>query len=445
MAHEFPERGAAAGAILAWLAPASLLAAVLQFLGVLHARAIVPDLTREVPCGGLRRRTDLPAVSVVIPARDEAPSLRRALPTVLSQDYPRLEVFVVNDRSTDHTQVVAEAAVAAPAAGDGAGVPLGARGARAVVQRIDALPAGWLGKTHALYQGARSASGEWLLFADADVSFEPTALRRAVEYAEKESLDHLTLIPKLDPAGYWLRGVVAFFYMSYMIMLGRYRTNVPGSRVGLGIGAFNLLRRDAYGAIGTYAALRLSAADDLALGRAVKRAGLKQRVLTAVGTDREAPPIRLRWYDSLPDFFRGVEKNVLPICGYNPLAVVFVALASQLTSVLPVLAPLYAGVRNRRGTCAAYAAAAALNYASSVLFGGHQRHPRPMVLALGQPVCGVLSCYALLRATTTVLKAGGVTWRGTFYPLRLLRAAERATGAPPAPVPGPKPGGEGPA
>lgn len=435
------DRGATAGSIFAWLAPACLLASVLQFLGVLHARAIVPDLTREVTREGLRRQTDLPTVSVVIPARDEAPSLRHALPTVLSQDYPRLEVVVVNDRSSDHTQAVAEAAVAGAAA-DGAGAPPGARGLRAVVQRIDALPAGWLGKTHALYQGARSASGEWLLFADADVCFEPTALRRAVQYAEKESLDHLTLIPKLDLAGYWLRGVVAFFYMSYMIMLGRYRTNVPGSRVGLGIGAFNLLRRDAYGAVGSYAALRLSAADDLALGRAVKRAGFKQRVLTAVGTDHEAPLVRLRWYDSLPDFFRGVEKNVLPICGYNPLAVGLVALTSQLTSVLPMLAPLFAGVRHRRVTSAAYAAAATLNYASSVLFGGHQRHPRPLVLALGQPVCGALSCYALLRAATTVLKAGGVTWRGTFYPLRLLRDAERATAA--EPVAGPRPGRAGP-
>lgn len=410
---------------LPWLAPLSLLGTALQFLSVLHARRIVPDLTQQIPVASPGHPASLPEVSVIVPARDEALALRHALPTLLSQDYPSLEVIVVDDRSEDDTRAVAEAAMEGCSS---AGVPRAAfpqnGGVRAVVHRVEHLPGGWLGKSHALYQGARLATGQWLLFTDADVCFEPSALRRAIEYAEKESLDHLTLVPKLDLGGYWLRGVAAFFYLGYMINLGMYRTNVPGSRIGLGIGAFNLLRREAYRAIGTYEALRLSAADDQALGRAVKRAGLRQRLLTAVGAGHRPPPIRLRWYDSLAGFFRGIEKNVLPICAYNPLAVIGVVLTAQVTSVLPFVAPLFGSVRANRGALWAYASAAALALASSLQFGRHQRHPRPLALALGHPISGLISCYALLRAMVVVLRAGGMTWRGTFYSLEDLRIAE---------------------
>ncbi len=406
---------------LIWLAPLSLAGSFSQFVRVLHARRIIPDLTKRVPDDAFQRSRDLPEVSVVIPARDEAAALRRALPTVLSQDYPKLQVIVVDDRSNDDTQRVIEGPVA-DAWSDGSASS--DRDVQFIVHRIRRLPEGWLGKSYALYQGARLASGKWLLFTDADVCFAPSTLRRAVEYAERESLDHLTLVPKLDLEGYWLRGVAAFFYLGYMIILGMYRTNIHGSRVGLGIGAFNLVSRHAYRTIGTYEALRLSAADDYGLGRAVKRAGLKQRLLTGVGADHQPPAIRLRWYDTLNEFFHGVEKNVLPICAYNPLAVLGIVVAVQVMCVLPFVAPLSASVRAKRWALAMYTLAAILNFASSAQFNRHQRHPRPLILAFGYPISTVLSSYALLRAVVVVLSEGGITWRDTFYPLEALREAE---------------------
>ncbi len=406
---------------LIWLALLSLGGSLSQFVRVLHARSIIPDLTQSVPVDAFWRTRALPEVSVVIPARDEAAALRRALPTLLAQDYPRLQVIVVNDRSNDDTQKVIEGTVDDASPDDGCS---NEHDVQVIAHRVRTLPEGWLGKSYALYQGARLASGEWLLFTDADVCFAPSTLRRAVEYARRESLDHLTLIPKLDLEGYWLRGAAAFFYLGYMINLGMYRTNIPGSGVGLGIGAFNLLSSRAYRTIGTYEALRLSAADDYSLGRAVKRAGLKQRLLTGVGAGPDPPAIRLRWYDSLTEFFRGVEKNVLPVCAYNPLAVLGVVLTVQLTCVLPFVAPLFASVRAKRLVLAIYALAAVLNFASSVQFNRHQRHPRPWILALGYPVSTIISSYALLRAVAVVLRDGGITWRGTFYSLETLRMAE---------------------
>lgn len=403
------------------LAYLSLFSSAYQFLRVLHARSIIPDLTHPVQGESPHDREPLPPVSVVVAARNEAPALRRALPTLLSQDYPRLQVIVVNDRSTDDTQRVIEDLASKPWPADGSASD---REISAISLQVRSLPEGWLGKSHALYRGARRATGEWLLFTDADVCFAPSTLRRAVEYAERESLDHLTLVPKMDIDGYWLRAVVAYFYLGYMINLGMYRTNVPGSRVGLGIGAFNLLNRDAYRRVGTYEALRLSAADDYSLGHAVKRAGLKQRLLTGVGDEIEPPAIRLRWYDSLTEFLRGVEKNVLPVCAYNPLKVLSVVLTVQLTCVVPFVAPLFASVRAERWILAMYASAVTLNFASSAQFNHHQRHPRPFLLALGYPISTLISSYALLRAVIVVLRDGGIEWRDTFYSLETLRAAE---------------------
>ena len=402
---------------LPWLAPFALVGAALQFFRVLHSRRLIPDLAREVPAEPSENGPVAGGVSVVVAARDEAPNLRRALPTLLAQDYPSMQLVVVDDRSSDATRKTVEALIGEHSSGRHDGAPA------TEVHRIDWLPQGWIGKSHALCEGAKRATGEWLLFTDADVCFDPTTVRRAVEYAERESLDHLALVPKLDLDAYWLRCVASFFYLGYMITLGMYRANLPASRSALGIGAFNLLRRPAYRAIGTYAALRMSPADDYSLGGAVKRAGLSQRLLTGVGEPGGPPLVHLSWYGSLGDFFRGVEKNVLPICGYNPFKVLGIVLSVQITGVVPFLALLSRSVRSRPPAFGAFAAAAALNLASFSLFSHRQRYPKVLRMSAGYPVHVVVACYALLRAVAVVLTDGGITWRETFYPLAELRAA----------------------
>ncbi|HEV2743136.1 MAG TPA: glycosyltransferase family 2 protein [Rubrobacter sp.] len=362
------------------------------------------------------------SVSIVVAARDEAPTLRRALPTLLAQDYPSMQLIVVDDRSSDATRQTVEALFGEHSPGRHEGAPA------TEVHRIDRLPEGWIGKSHALYEGAKRATGEWIIFTDADVCFDPTTVRRAVEYAERESLDHLALVPKLDLDAYWLRCAASFFYLGYMITLGMYRANLPAARSGLGIGAFNLLRRPAYQAMGTYAALRMSPADDYSLGEAVKRAGLSQRLLTGVGEPGGPPLVHLKWYGSLGGFFRGIEKNVLPICGYNPFKVVGIVLSVQLTGVVPFLALLSRLVRSKPSALGAFALAAALNLLSFALFSRWQRYPKALRMSAGYPIHVVVSCYALLRAVVVVLAAGGITWRETFYPLAELRAAQAARG-----------------
>src|SRR4029077_19257955 len=145
-----------------------------------HANAI-PRLP-EAP--SLSATTDWPRVSIIVPARNEEQGVRAAVESLLRQDYPALELVVVNDRSADRTGAILSA-LAEEHPG------------RLRVVTVSELPGGWLGKNHALWLGACQSSGAWLLFPDADVIFDPTCLRRAVAHAEAQRLDHLTMSPKL--------------------------------------------------------------------------------------------------------------------------------------------------------------------------------------------------------------------------------------------------------
>src|SRR5207249_9856045 len=130
-----------------------------------------------------------PRISLLFAARDEEEKLPAELATLVEIDYPNLEVIAVDDRSQDATgRILDEFAAAHP---------------RLRVVHITQLPAGWLGKPHALQKAYETSTGEWLLFTDADVRFKPDVLRRAVALAKQRNLDHLTLFGEIEMAGFW--------------------------------------------------------------------------------------------------------------------------------------------------------------------------------------------------------------------------------------------------
>jgi Glycosyl transferase family 2 len=341
-----------------------------------------------------------PKLSVVIPARNEERKLEGALRTVLGQDYPNLEAILVNDRSTDGTGRTMERLTAG-------------RGDATVIQ-VEELPKGWLGKNHAIHVGTERASGDWLLFTDGDIHFHPAAFRRAVAYAEERSLDHLTLVPELKLSGYWLRGVVAFFYTAFLVHRGYYKANIPSSETGVGIGAFNLIRREAYDEAGGYKALAQRPDDDLALGGRVKKLGLRQELALGHGL------LEVEWYASLGEFFCGVEKNSFAALGYSVPKVVFYA------AKIPALTawPFAAAFLTSGATAALYAGSVATQVATFAVCNRFLRG-RVFLLALGYPACALLFSYALLRSALLALARDGICWRGTFYPLSLLKEKRR--------------------
>jgi glycosyltransferase involved in cell wall biosynthesis len=373
------------------------LASVAKLFEALCARRLVRPLPEKDSAGS---SLELPKLSVVIPARNEERKLEGALRTVLGQDYPHLEAILVNDRSTDGTGRTMEHLTAG-------------RGDATVIQ-VEELPEGWLGKNNAIHVGTERASGDWLLFTDGDIHFHPAAFRRAIAYAEERSLDHLTLVPELKLSGYWLRGVVAFFYTAFLVHRGYYKANIPSSEMGVGIGAFNLIRREAYDEAGGYKALAQRPDDDLALGGRVKKLGLRQELALGHGL------LEVEWYASLGEFFCGVEKNSFAALGYSVPKVVFYAAEIPALTAWPFAAAFLAS----GATAALYAGSVAAQVATFAVCNRFLRG-RVFLLALGYPACALLFSYALLRSALLALARGGIYWRGTFYPLSLLKEKRR--------------------
>jgi len=379
------------------VALASFAAGLFSGLRALRARRVMGSSLGDEP--DALAQPALPKLSVVIPARNEERRLGEALGSVLEQDYPgELEVVLVDDRSEDATPEIS------------------ARLAREHPElrpvSVDGLPPGWLGKNHAASVGAARTDGSWLLFCDADVVFDPAAFGRAVDYAERESLDHLTLIPRLELDGYWMRSVTAFSWMMGLLHLGLYRANVDGSGVGVGIGAFNLIRRSAYEKIGTHERLRLEVVDDLALGRSVKEAGLRGRMI--FGQQLAG----IRWHESFSSFLSGIENTVYAGVDFNP-----VKAAGYVAAVGALLAWPFWGVASQTGWTRALCLGAALCNLGSFLSANSYLGREAWRILPSYPVAALMVCGILVRSTLVAERRGGLSWRGTFYPLESLRKA----------------------
>jgi glycosyltransferase involved in cell wall biosynthesis len=370
------------------------LAVVVPFVLLAINRNAIPKL--PVARSGAAR----PRLSVVVPARDEASGIGRAVGSLLAQDYPDLEVIVVDDRSSDATgEVLRE---------------LAARDSRLLTMRIDELPAGWLGKNHALWRGAGLATGEWILFTDADVVFAQGALRRAVGYAADEGLDHLTLAPRLVARGFWLRAFIAFFAYAFVALWGAYLANDPKTKRGVGIGAFNLVRASAYERIGTMRALSLRPDDDIRLGRRLRAFGFRQRVLN--GNEL----LSVEWYPSLGAAISGLEKSMYSSMDYRIVDAVAALLFLAATMLWPFIGIIVLG-----GVDRLLLAVVVLCLWTGLIETYRQAigplSPSALLVALALPVSAALWGYAIARSVY-VAETRGVRWRGTTYPLSLLRA-----------------------
>ncbi|MEA1951541.1 MAG: glycosyltransferase family 2 protein, partial [Planctomycetota bacterium] len=252
-----------------------------------------------------------PRLSVVIPACDEGHTLEAAIQTVLDQDYPHIEIVLIDDRSTDNTGRIVDAAAEA----DERVRPL----------HISELPDGWLGKVNALRHGFERTSGRWVLFTDADVHLAPGTLRRAVAYGENRGLDHLALIPDVWPATLLTDVAISAFFRIFMVGMRAWAVENPESSAFVGVGAFNMVRRDAFNKTDGFEWLRLEVADDVGLGMMMKRSGARSAVAHGRGL------VGLHWYRSVAEMARGAEKGYSSLGRCNPLRLV--GMVSLLSAV----------------------------------------------------------------------------------------------------------------
>jgi glycosyltransferase involved in cell wall biosynthesis len=335
-----------------------------------------------------------PSVAVIIPVRNEEAEVEGALGSVLRLDYPYLQVLVINDRSTDSTPAILQRM-----ADTHPGLSL---------LTITDLPDGWLGKNHALYQGYRATTAEWMLFTDADVLFAPQALKKAVRYAEERHLDHLVVMPEVTSPSTLFKAVMNTFALMLDVRQRPWAVSNPKSGASIGIGAFNLVRRTAYEKAGTHTALSLRPDDDLKLGQRIKRTGGRADILYGNGE------VSLQWYTSLGEFVRGLMKNTFSIANYNALLAFGFVLATLAVFVLPIPLSLLWG-----STGIILAAILLLSHIVLMSFKAGMKSKWWHGLMI--PFAGGVMAYIITVSAFKTLRQGGIYWRGTFYPLKELR------------------------
>jgi cellulose synthase/poly-beta-1,6-N-acetylglucosamine synthase-like glycosyltransferase len=348
--------------------------------------------------------------------------------SLLGLAYPDYQIIAVNDRSTDATGEILETLAAS----------VEARGRLRVVH-VHELPSGWLGKTHAMWLGAqqtahpdqppfgalgpnagvpsepasgsvgKSSSSDWILFTDADCIFHPDCLRRALHYAVRTGTEHLALMPTGIMHALSERMMMSFPQVAANLALRPWKVRDPKARDFVGVGAFNLISRSAYNAVGTYQKMSMAVVDDLKLGEAVKQAGLCQDIV--YGKDL----VRVRWLIGAWGIVRNLEKNLFALFRFRMSLAIAACLAVLLICVWPFvgifLAPAWAK--------------APFAVATMMILGMHFITARvstisPLIFPTF-PLAALVFVTAVLRSAFVALRSGAITWRGTKYSLEELR------------------------
>ena len=339
-------------------------------------------------------------VSVIIPARNEEVNIARVVRSLANQQGIR-EILVVDDQSVDRTGEIL-------AALEGE-IPL------LRTLRVESLPEGWLGKTHAVAKGARAATGDWLLFTDADTDHLSGSLAELVQRAEDERADLLSVSPGQETPTWWEKSVIPFVYVKLASLFHFEEVSDPHSSAAAANGQYLLVRRDIYERSGGHEAVKSEILEDVELARRIKVLGGKLLFLPG------AQWVRTRMYQSFRDMWQGWTKNLYLLYEGN-LSKMLAAVASLwLLDLFPVLAfvaaCLWVALARAGGVAPLLALGLFLlalarqwNYGRALGRLGFDP-----ALASYQPIGAALLGFLLLGSWRAHRATGNIEWRGRHY------------------------------
>ena len=367
-----------------------------MFVGTVRVVRSVPMLAK---CDAPPPQT-WPKLSIVIPACNEAAALGAALSSILEQDYPDLEIILIDDRSTDGTAAIVDR--------------MAQSDPRILAIHVEQLPVGWLGKVHALALGTAKSSGSWLLFTDADVHLAPGTLRRAVAYAAHHAIDHLAATPDLWRSSLTVDANLALFCRTFSVALRLWAVADASSDAFVGIGAFNLVRAEALRRTAGFSWLRMEVGDDAGLGMMLKQSGARSCLVNAYGL------LGLYWYRTLRELAQGGEKAYASVARCSPARVLVLSIVLVAMEWAPLAALASWRVPGLFWSGVAMLSAAV---ASSVILAHWSK--RRVLPGLLFPLAAIVAAAVMLRSGWLGYRCGGIVWRGTLYPKDQLLAGRR--------------------
>ena len=379
---------------LGWGVAVLLLLGLAPMVWVLIRPRSLPDVDEA--------QRDWPSVAVIVPSRNEGRNVERAFKTLLGLTYPHLSIIALNDRSTDDTGEILD--------------QLAASDQRAHVIHVEELPDGWLGKNHANHIGAEFAlerGADWLLFTDGDILFAPDTVQRAVRAIADQGRDHLTLWPRMEPAGWAEQALLTTFALFFQLRFGVPWVRSRIKQFYVGVGAFNLVSRRAYQAFGGHQTLALEVVDDVKLGKLVKREGYLQDALDGQSV------LSVRWQEGgVRGVVGGLMKNTFASQGFSVLRVVVeTAVFGSLFLAPPVVTCLWWDPR-----ALGFQLATLLLLMTYALVAWRARTPISTLLVF--PLMCWIFPIIMWRSMFLTLRQGGVKWRDTFYPLKVLKQGQ---------------------
>lgn len=324
-------------------------------------------------------------VTAIVPARNEEASIAQAVQSLSAQ--PEVsEIIVVNDQSTDRTgEILAELRRQLPQ-----------------LKTLEApeLPAGWTGKTHALWLGAQAARGGWLLFTDADVTHLSGSTARALADAARSGAALVSYSPEQETRTFWEQALIPLIFARLARHFPFDAVCDPASPVAAANGQYLLIRRDAYDALGGHRAVRYDLIEDLALARTAKAAGFRLHFAPGKGI------ARTRMYRSFRAMWEGWTKNLYGLVGGRPSA-----LSLELWVVVPWLLSAPFVVWSNAGWWFLALLLAGCHLAYGICLRCIQAPMASIVYYLP----GAVLYAALLVASAWSRERGRVVWKGREY------------------------------
>ncbi len=379
----------------------------MNFLFILAALILLSNLyaAMDIILGTRRMRNladiaplpeqEQPKVSIIVPACNEQDTIEPALRSLLSLDYSHIEIIAINDRSTDHTSEVLQ--------------KIKQDHPQLRILEITELPEGWLGKNHALHQGAKAAEGEYLLFTDADILFAESTLSRAMALMINEKQDHLALVFKNIAKGWLLNAMMVDAGGGLFFLFKPWKVSDPSSKHFIGVGAFNLIKKSVYLEIGGHEQVRMHPIDDIMLGKIIKQHGYRQECLS--GYDF----LKVHWYESTRDMINGLMKNIFALYNFRVSYVLVAILMICVMTILPVWGTFLA-----TGPAQLCFALAAITRLSSSTYGALYTSTTLWTVPFSL-LTPYINIYIILKGMITTLANRGISWRGTYYPLDKLK------------------------
>ena len=343
---------------------------------------------------------DPPLVSVLVAAKDEEDCIERCVRSMLDQDYPNFEMIVCNDRSGDNTAAIVER--------------IAAEDPRLRLVNIENLPEGWCGKNNAMQTGIAQSTGEWICMIDADCrQTSNRTLSVALQHARDNDIDLFSILPGLEMNGFWEKVIQPVCSGVMMIWFSPDKVNNPDKPNAYANGAFMLMRREVYQAIGTHEAVKDQVNEDMHMADRIKKSGMKLRVLRSDGL------YTVRMYTSFKEIIRGWSRIFFGTFGtLKRLTISFLLMA--VMGLLPYAAALVGLLGFHSGGSVAalvcgIAGLAGVAMQMSVIFRYYRLLGNAGSLAWTYSMACIITLVIIVISMTKLRRGATVTWKSTTY------------------------------